>query len=478
MAVPAAYGFAAGEPEALSIAIAAAVTIACGICLRAVCRPKPLTVKDSFGVVSFGWIFASLFGALPFYLARPETGIVNCVFETISGITTTGATIFTQVHPAGHPLEGYFVLPWCVLLWRSMIQWIGGMGVIMMVIVLLPFLEASGLQILRAEVTVISQKIRPKMRDTGIVLAGIYVLLTAAEALLLQLAGMPLFDSVCHAFTTLSTGGFSPMGGSIEAYSSLWIEIIVLVFMFAGAASFMLHFRFIRGEVGSYFRSSEIRLLLGIVLVFAAASTLNRVLADPTLAFGEAVREGVFMGLSITTTTGYTNVQYGAWPHLSLIVLVLLMFAGGCVGSTGGSIKMRRLLILFKLVLREMKKVLYPSRVLKIKMDGEVVDEPVVRKVMAFLFLWLILFLIMTLVLAAYGHDLETSLSGAASCLGNVGPALGNVASDYASLGAVEKIVLMLGMLIGRLEIFSILVLFSPSLWRRVARPTDIIPPA
>jgi len=310
----------------------------------------------------------------------------------------------------------------------------------MMVLVLLPFLENSGLQILRAEVTIVSKKVRPKMRDTGFRLAFIYVCLTILDTVALKLAGMSFFDSVNHAFTTLSTGGFSPHGMSIEGYKNPWVEIITIAFMFMGGASFYLHFRLMRhGDWKSYYRSSEIRLYVTIVILFMAVSTLSRVMDNPDLSVLTALRQGAFLGLSLVTTTGYTSTGYSTWPVILLILIVMLMFAGGCIGSTGGSIKMRRLLMLGKVILREIEQVLHPNRVMKIKIDDEVVDEAVVRKVVAFVVIWLFLFLAMALFLACFGHSMVTCISGAASCLGNVGSGIRQRHGGLCGYGGLRK---------------------------------------
>lgn len=454
MAAPAAVGFYYGEGDAAwAFVLSAAVTLGVGIVLRLVGEVGSLTVRDAFGVVAFGWLAACVFGATPYFATGAIPNVVDAVFETVSGFTTTGETVLVKVEP----------VPRSVLLWRSMTQWCGGLGIIMMVTVLLPFMEGSGLQMLTAEAGLISEKLRPRMRDTGMVLAAIYVGLTLAEfaALCSELGA---FDSACTSMTTLSTGGFSTRTNSIEEYDSLYVEGVVVAFMLLGGTSFMVHFRLLRGQWGAHVRSEEWRTQMGIVAVSAAVIGLSLWAAGDDSG-PHAARRASFNAVSAATGTGFTSDDIDAWPAVARFTLLLLAFVGGSVGSTAGAMKVRRLVILAKLIAREVRLVLYPNRVIVVRIDGETVDDKVLRKIVGFVVLYVLFFLVSSVLLMATGADYEVALSASASSLGNVGFGLGYADLSWAS--PFQKIVLAVDMIVGRLEIFGVLVLFSPTLWRR-----------
>ena len=454
MAAPAAVGFHYGETDAAwRFLLSAAVTLGVGVVLRLVGEVGSLTVRDAFGVVAFGWLAAAIFGAIPYVASGAIPSVTDAVFETVSGFTTTGETVLVKVEP----------YPRSVLLWRSMTQWCGGLGIIMMVTVLLPFMEGSGLQILKAEAGLISQKLRPRMRDTGMVLAAIYAGVTLAEFAALY-SPLGAFDAACTSMTTLSTGGFSPRTSSIQDYGSLDVEGVVIVFMLLGGTSFMVHFRFLRGEWGAHMRSEEWRAQMAVVALSTLIIGASLWVAGDGTGLHQARLAG-FNAVSAATGTGFTSDDIDAWPGVARFTLLLLAFVGGSVGSTAGALKVRRLLILVKLIAREVRLVLYPNRVIVVRIDGETVDDKVLRKLVGFVALYLLFFIVSSGLLMAMGADYEVALSASASSLGNVGFGLGYADLSWAS--PFQKMVMAADMIVGRLEIFCILVLFSPTLWRR-----------
>lgn len=454
MAIPAAVGFSYGESGvAWTFVLSAAVTLGVGVAFRLVGEVGSLTVRDAFGVVAFGWLAACISGAVPYVATGAIPQAVDAVFETVSGFTTTGETVLVKVEP----------YPRSVLLWRAMTQWCGGLGIIMMVTVLLPFMEGSGLQMLKAEAGIISQKLRPRMRDTGLILAAIYLGLTLAEFALLYVP-MGAFDAVCTSMATLSTGGFSTRTDSIQAYHSLYVEGVVIVFMMLGAASYMAHFRLARGEWKAHFQSEEWRAQIAIMAVMTALVTAS-LWAQGDAGPDFTPRAAAFNTLSAATTTGFTTANIDAWPGFARFIMYLLAVTGGCVGSTAGALKIRRLVIMFKLLAREVRLVLSPNRVIVVRIDGETVDDKVLRKVVGFVVLYLSVFVVSSGVLMATGAEFEVALSASASCLGNIGYGLAYADLSWAS--PFQKMVMAADMVVGRLEIFCILVLFSPTLWRR-----------
>jgi len=437
----------------------AMATLAVGALLRWLCRgadgPRG---RDAFGIVVFGWLLAAVICATPF-IAAGKAGFVDSLFESMSGLTTTGATIFPQISGPEGLASG-------LLLWRAIIQWLGGLGIVLVVTVLLSFMESQGTDVLRTEVSVITQKITPRLAQTGLVLTYLYLGLTAVQTSLMMLGGMSLFDAVCHAFTTMSTGGFSTRTDSVGAYQNLYLEIVTIAFMLLGASNFVLHYGLFKGDRLAHLKSAEFRGMVAIMLGAGAAIAGLLILYQPGVTPGRAFRDGIFQSVSFMTTTGYTTASHGAWPAPARFLLFLLMFVGGSVGSTSGAIKVRRLLIVFKAIVREFQKTLHPNRMSSIRMDGEAVDESIVRKVVLLVLLWIVIFFVGGVAIMLMNVDPETAFSASASCLGNVGPGLGSVSVHMADLPIAAKVLLIVWMLVGRLEIFTVIVLFSPVVWR------------
>ena len=415
--------------------------------------------RDGFAVVTISWLTMSLFGSLPYFLSGIAPSFTDAYFESMAGFTTTGASILSN-------LDG---LPKGILLWRSLTQWMGGMGIIVFSLAILPMLGAGGMQLFKAEVPEIGvEKLRPRIIDMAKSLWYIYAGLTAVLALLLLAAGMDLFDAVCHAFTTMATGGFSTKSESIAYFQSAWIDIIITVFMFLAGINFSLHFYALRGNLSRFAKSSEFKFYCSVILVAIAIVTFNILQAgDPSIS--HALRYGSFQVVSIITTTGFATADYEVWPVLSQMLLLCLMFFGGMVGSTGGGMKQVRILLMFKQAYRELYHLIHPRALTALKLDEKNVPKETLGGIWGFLFLFILISVIATLCMTALGMDIITSASSVISAMSNVGPALGAAGptENYSLIPATGKWILALCMLIGRLEIYTVILLFMPIFWRK-----------
>lgn len=416
-----------------------------------------LSRKDGFGIVGLGWIACGLVGALPYLLTGTILNPVDAVFETISGFTTTGATILTDIES----------LPRGILYWRSLTQWLGGMGVLLVVVAILPILGVGGMQIYRAEMPGPQKdRLTPRIGNTAKLLYGVYLLLTVLQTLLLMTAGLTFFDALNHTFCTVSTGGFSPYNASVAAFDSSWVHGIIIVFMILAGINFSLHFRFLRGEFRTYFRSAETRFYLGLIL----AASLGIFLTTPTdQSVGTDIRDALFQVVSILTTTGFATADFDLWPLFPKAVIFALLFSGGCAGSTAGGLKVVRSLVLLKEVFRQLRLFVQPQAVLKVRLDRFPVPATIVSGITAFMFCYLLLITLFTLLMTFYLPDFASAASAAISCLGNVGPGFAAVGptQNYAAIADSGKLLLAFCMLLGRLELFTVLVLFTPGLWKR-----------
>jgi trk system potassium uptake protein TrkH len=454
----AAWGW--GDPVFIRLQIlrAAAVGALPGAALFVLTRgPITLSRKDGFGIVAFGWLAAGLVGALPYLLTGAITSPVDAVFETISGFTTTGATILTDIE----------VLPRGILYWRSLTQWLGGMGVLLVVVAILPILGVGGMQIYRAEMPGPQKdRLTPRIGNTAKLLYGVYLLLTLVQTLLLMAAGMTFFDALNHTFCTVSTGGFSPYNSSVAAFDSSWIHGIIIVFMLLAGINFSLHFRFLRGQFKTYAQSAETRFYLGLVLLTALAVTLS---LPPEGTGWIRLRDSLFQVTSVITTTGFATADFDLWPLFAKAILFALLFSGGCAGSTAGGLKIVRSLVLLKEVFRHLRLFIQPQAVLKVRLDTFPVPAPVVSGITAFMFCYLLLITAFTLVMTLYLPDFASASSAAISCLGNVGPGFSSIGptQNYAFIADSGKLLLAFCMLLGRLELFTVLVLFTPGFWKR-----------
>lgn len=414
--------------------------------------------REGFAVAAFGWILLAGFGSLPYLFSGVLSSPVDAYFETMSGFTTTGASVFADVE----------ILPHGILFWRSLTHWLGGMGIIVLTVALIPSLKIAGLQMFKAEVPgPTKSKVLPRIAQTSRELYKIYVLITVAMVILLKLAGMNWFDSFIHTFGTVATGGFSSRNASIASYDSLLIEGIIIFFMILCGMNFALHYFSLRGNFRPTLKDPEVRLYLGIIAVSVCLISVN-LFSSSGYGAGTAVRQALFQVASIITTTGYATADFDQWPSLSKMVLLILMFVGGCAGSTGGAIKVSRILILIKGISRQIMKLLHPQAVIPLRVGKNIVSNDVLENVQTFFFLYMLILGAAVLFVTSQGIDLITSISAVATTLGNVGPGFGAVGpmTNFSALPASVKAVLSLCMLIGRLEIYTILVILSTRFWR------------
>jgi trk system potassium uptake protein TrkH len=446
-------------PLGLSMGLTLAVGLGLLVLFRD-SRAAPMTHREGMAIVAVGWVAAAFAGALPFWFAGTFGGsFTDCLFESMSGFTTTGASVLTNIE----------VVPRGLLFWRSLTHWLGGMGIIVLSLAILPFLGVGGMQLYRAEVPgPVPDKLKPRIKDTAMLLWKVYLLFTVVLAALLWAGGMDLFESLCHTFGTMATGGFSTRNASVAAYDSVYIDVVITVFMLLAGLNFTLHYHALRGRPGVALRDPELRFFL---FVFAVATLWSAwdILGTSYDSFAQALRYSAFQVASILTTTGFATADYELWTPLPQSLLLLLMFLGGSAGSTSGGIKCMRIMILLKHAYDELYRLIHPRAVSRIKLGGRPVNQDVLGSVAAFFLLFLALFLAAWLAVAAMGVDLLTSFSSVAACMGNIGPGLGGVGptDNYAWLPGAAKWVLVLCMLLGRLEIYTVLILFVPEFWRK-----------
>ena len=445
------------SPEPWVAAIASAGVI--GLLLVRVRPPadRHIRPRDGFLVVSGAWIAASIVGAVP-YLLTDVLGPVDALFESVSGFTTTGSTVITDTT----------VVPRALLVWRAMSQWLGGMGIILFTIAILPLLGIGGMQLFKAEVPgPVADKLRPRLATTARTLWMVYVGFTAAEWVALRLAGMSGFDALCHSFTTLATGGFSTRNTSVGEFDSATIEWIIIFFMLMAGINFVLHYRLLIGRVKEVWRDAELRYFLGAIAV--AAVIITATTHEAGARFADTFRDAVFQTLSVLTTTGYASTDFELWAPFPLIVLLCLMVLGGMSGSTGGGIKSLRALLAVSSLRTTLHRLIHPHAVRPVKYGGAVVSETVLSGIWVFLTAYLLIALIGSAVVAAYGYDLLTAISAGLTSIGNVGPGLGQIGAydNFAHFPGLVKMVLAGCMLFGRLEIFTLLALLSREFWRR-----------
>lgn len=422
---------------------------------------KAIYAREGFIIVALSWVIMSLFGALPFFLSGCIPNYINAVFETVSGFTTTGATILTNIE----------ILPDSLLFWRSFTHWIGGMGVLVFALAILPKSDAQSIHVMRAEVPGPKVgKLVSKTIVTARILYGIYIALTALEIILLWAGGMELFDSVVTSFSTAGTGGFSVLNASIGGYNSLYAEIVIMMFMFLFGINFNLYYLILVKQFKQACKSEELRCYFLIVAGSIALITINILSIYENI--WQALRYSGFQVISVITTTGFGTADYVDWPFFSQIIIIFLMIFGACSGSTGGGIKISRIMILFKSAGREIKRVFNPREVISVNMDGKPVEEEVVRGVESFFVLHVAIVAISCIFVAldGFGFTVSETVSSVITCINNVGPGLGRIglSGNFSDFSWLSKIVLSFDMLIGRLEIYPMLILFMPSSWKRI----------
>ncbi len=449
-----------GSTRALSLS--AGFTAGLGLALFLAGRSQrqvQLSHRDGVAVVTFGWVAAGLFGMLPYLLSGAIPDVTDAYFESVSGFTTTGASILSDIE----------ALPAGILLWRSLTQWLGGMGIIVLSIAILPLLGVGGMQLYKAEIpSPVMDKLKPRISETAKTLWRVYVLITALQVLLLAAGGMDLFDAVCHALCTLATGGFSTKNASIAHYASPYFDTVFIVFMLLAGINFSLHYRLLRGDWKVFWQDSECRVFLLLVAMLTALVTWN-VHGSVYASLAEAFRQAAFQVSSIITTTGFATADFDRWPALSQQILLGCMFLGAMAGSTGGGIKIMRVMLLVRHGYQEIFRLIHPHAVTSVKLAGRPVPPEILSSIWGFFVLYLGLFILASLCLAALGLDMISALSAVAASIGNIGPGLGLVGPvrNYLEVPVIGKWVLIFCMLLGRLEIYTVIVLLTPEFWRK-----------
>ena len=457
MSLPALVAFLCGEGDLVPMLAAILIASGAGL-LFTFKKPKNTVIyaKEGFVVTALSWVVMSLVGALPFVFAGAIPSYIDAVFETVSGFTTTGASILTDVEAMTHGL----------LFWRSFTHWVGGMGVLVFLLAIVPLAGGRSVHIMRAESPgPVVGKLVPKVRDTAMILYGIYITMTVVLIALLLLGGMPLYDSAVHAFGTAGTGGFGIWGDSIAHYDSAYIDVVLSIGMVLFGVNFNIYYLLLMGKVKSILRSEELRWYLGIIAgatLLIAWNTLSR--------WGgilQSLRYAFFQVASVITTTGFATADFNLWPELSRMLLLVLMLVGACAGSTGGGMKVSRLIIMLKSAKREISRMLHPRSVYTLQFEGKPLEDQTIHNVFTYFFILVFLVIASVLLVSLDNMDFDSTFSAVLACINNIGPGLGIVGpmGSYAALSPLSKLVLILDMLLGRLEIFPMLMLFAPSVW-------------
>ena len=462
MILPLAVGIGLSDGSFRPVFYSMMVTLVCGAGLIFFSRSSAdasIDKREAMVAVAMCWLAAGFAGALPFYFGSVLPSFTDAVFESFSGFTTTGASVLSAVEAVA---PGY-------LLWRSFIQWLGGMGIIVLSLAILPLLGVGGMQLYIAEVpSPVPDKLQPRVRETAKTLWKVYILFSLVELLLLMACGMSLFDALCHTFTTMPTGGFSTRNLSIAAYESVYIDGVIILFMLFAGINFSLHYQMLRGKPLAFWKDTECRfflLLVGGLIALVSWDVFGTIYET----FGSAVRYSAFQVVSIITTTGFATADYEVWPALSQLILFICMFVGASAGSTGGGMKCVRILLSIKYCYKELFSLIHPKAVTHVKLAGKTIPEDVMRSIMGFLSLYLLLFVICSMALAAMGVDAVTSVAAVAASLGNIGPGFGEVGplDNFAAIPLAGKWLLAWCMLLGRLEIYTIIILLVPEFWKK-----------
>ncbi len=457
-----AYFYADGTLQAFGYAYAIALITGLLLWLPVRDANKELRLRDGFMIVSLFWALLAFFGALPFMFAGTTDTVADAYFETMSGLTTTGATVLTGLDSLAPAMN----------LWRGILQFMGGMGIVVLAVAILPMLGVGGMQLFKAETPgpIRDNKLTPRIKETAKGLWYIYLGLTIACALAYWLAGMTPFDAVIHSFTSVATAGFSTHDASIAYFNSTAIETIAVVFMFLGGINFALHFLSFRDRnPRMYWRDTEFRTYLGIILAVTVFVTLYLYATGTYSTLGESLRYASFQVVSMATTSGFISADFGLWPPVIGALLIIISFFCGSAGSTVGAIKLRRVILLFKQTFCEIRQLIHPSAAISLKLSGNAVPDRTIAGVSAFFATYIATFALIALIIASMGIDLVTAFSATASALNNLGPGLGQVgpALNFAAMPDAAKWVLSFAMLLGRLEIFTLLVVLTPMFWHR-----------
>jgi len=420
---------------------------------------KKLNLQQAFLLTTLSWFSIAIFGCLPFVFSNLNLSLVDSFFESMSGITTTGSTIISNLD----------VAPKSILIWRSILQWLGGIGVIVMAITILPLLNIGGMQLFRMESSDTTEKILPRTREVTLIISLIYLSLTFFCGFAYWTAGMNIFDSVAHAMTTIATGGFSTYSDSIGHFQNPKIETISIIFIISGSIPFIAYLQFVKGNKKIFFEDSQVKGLIYVLLFSVTLMLLYLILNNNENSFLNNLRISAFNVVSILSGTGYVTDDFSSWGKFPLIFFLFLMFVGGCAGSTTCGIKIFRFQILARFVSNQIKRLVYPRGIFPIKYNNKKITDTFIYSIMTFIFLYFLIFFILASILSLNGLDFVTAISGAASAISNVGPGLGDLIGpngNYSELPNISKLCLSLGMLLGRLELFAVLVLFFPSFWK------------
>ena len=420
---------------------------------------RKLNLQQAFLLTTLSWLSVAIFGSLPFLLSDLNLSIVDSIFESMSGITTTGSTIITNLNDA----------PKSILFWRALLQWLGGIGIIVMAITILPLLNIGGMQLFRMENTDTTEKILPKTREITLIISTVYLSLTLLCTISYWVVGMNFFDSAAHAMTTIATGGFSTYTESIGYFQNAKIETVSIIFILSGSIPFVTYLKFVKGDKKIFFNDAQIKGLVYMLLFSVLFMFLYLIINNNEINILENLRVSTFNVVSILSGTGYVTTDFSSWGKFPLVFFLFLMFVGGCAGSTTCGIKIFRFQILGKFMLAQIKKLVYPHGVFSIKYKGEKITNTFIYSIITFVFLYLFIFFCLAALLALNGLDFITAISGSASAISNVGPGLGDIigpSGSYSNLPDFSKLSLCLGMLLGRLELFAVLVLFFPSFWK------------
>ncbi len=445
--------------------LSGAVGIVIGACLVApFVTERDIGHKEGFAIVGLGWLSAAGLGALPYFLSGRIPNYIDAYFEAMSGFTTTGSTILTKVEALGPSL----------LFWRALTHWLGGMGIIVLTLAILPILGIGGMQLFQAEMPgPTKDRLAPRIQDTARILWSVYVLFTCLEIFLLMLGGMGLFDATCHAFATLATGGFSTKTASIAAYDSVYIETVITVFMILAGINFTLHHRFLRGNFIQALRSEELRFYLSVGAVATLLLTIMNFFSGTYSGPWENLRYASFQVWSILTTTGFGTADFDQWYPACKVILVALMFLGGMAGSTGGGIKHVRALLFWKFTRMQVTKLIHPRAVETVKLDGHRVPNDVLQAILGFLSLYVFVFIAGTIIVTGEGVDIVTGATAVIATLNNIGPGLAGVgaAQNFSTIPYLSKVVLIICMVAGRLELYTLAILLVPGYWKGAKSP-------
>lgn len=450
-----------GESDSVALIESAGITVGFGGIFLLFGRnaEKKIGRREAYFTVSIVWVIFSLFGSLPFVLSGEIPSFTDAFFETISGFTTTGSSILNDIEALPHGL----------LFWRSLTQWLGGMGIIVMSIAILPIFGIGGIQLFSAEVPgPTADKIHPRVKETAKRLWAIYFAFTVLETILLLFGGMSLFDAINHSLTTMATGGYSTKQASVAYWNSPYIQYVITIFMFIAGTNFTLSYFAINLKFSKLWKDEEFRFYLGFILFFTFSS-MGLLLATSETGIEQAFRDSFFQVVSLITTTGYATADYMTWATPIIALLFVAMFFGGSAGSTGGGIKIVRIVIMIKNSVLEFKRLIHPNAIIPVRMNHQAIDGKIVRNVLAFIVFYIVIFFLSTLIMSFFGLDIESSMGAVIATLGNIGPGIGKVgpAENFYAIPDAGKWFLSFLMLIGRLELFTVLIILSPAFWRK-----------